>query len=223
MAKKRIPVTDASDESPDEAAEARAEAEVELDETQDDEDTLVLEEVDDDVDSVIAEALAQEEGKEIAELRAELAELRDQSMRTLADFDNFRKRTEREQREFKRYALLEPMRDLLAVVDNLERAVAADGSADDLKRGVAMTLGQLKDVMRIHGVAEVPAAGEEFDPNLHDAVSRHEDPAAAVPTVSAELQRGYLLHDRLLRPALVKVAMPADKGAARDGSEESSE
>lgn len=146
-------------------------------------------------------------------LRQELAEVRDQWMRTVADLDNFRKRSEREVRELRRYALFETMRDFLSIVDNLERALAADGSVEDLKRGVEMILAQMKETMKTHGVREVPAAGAPFDPTLHDAVSRHEEPEVEAPTVSEELQRGYTMHERLLRPALVKVAMPAPQPA----------
>ena len=153
-------------------------------------------------------------GDEVAKLRREIADLRDRSMRTLADFDNFRKRSERERQEARRYALLEPLRDFLAVVDNLERALTAQGSADDLKRGVEMTLRQFQEQLRRHGVKEVPAKGAAFDPALHEAVSRQEDPTVERPTVVEELQRGYMMHERLLRPAMVKVAVPAEKPAA---------
>jgi molecular chaperone GrpE len=154
------------------------------------------------------------ESREIAMLRREIADLRDRSMRTLADFDNFRKRSERERQEAKRYALLEPLRDFLAVVDNLDRALRAQGSAEDLKRGVEMTLRQFQEQLRRHGVREVVAQGAPFDPALHEAVSRQEDPAVQQPTVVEELQRGYMMHDRLLRPAMVKVAVPAEKPPA---------
>ena len=75
----------------------------------------------------------------------------------------------------------------------------------------------MRDLLRRHGVVEVAAAGAPFDPALHEAVSREEDPAVKVPTVSAELQRGYFLHDRLLRPAMVKVGVPAERPAGGDG------
>ena len=156
-------------------------------------------------------------GEEIERLRREIADLRDRSMRTLADFDNFRKRSERERQEARRYAVAEPLRDLLGVVDNLERALAAGGSAEDLKTGVGMTLRQLQEVLRRHGVQEVSAAGAPFDPAVHEAVSREERADVAAPTVTEELQRGYLLHDRLLRPAMVKVAVPAERPAGGSG------
>lgn len=151
---------------------------------------------------------------EVERLRREIADLRDRSVRTLADFDNFRKRSERERQEAKRYALVEPMRDLLSVVDNLERALAAGGAVEDLKRGVEMIVRQLQEHLRRHGVREVPAAGEPFDPALHEAVARQEDPGVERPTVVEELQRGYIMHDRLLRPAMVKVAVPPERPSA---------
>jgi molecular chaperone GrpE len=151
---------------------------------------------------------------EPAALRREVEELRDRMVRTLADFDNFRKRTERERATERRYAVFELVRELVGVADNLERALAADGDVDDLKRGVELTLRHLLDLLRRAGVREVAAVGEPFDPTVHEAVSRHEGPAVTEPTVTRELQRGYLLHDRLVRPAMVEVAMPAPAGAA---------
>src|SRR4051812_563077 len=169
------------------------------------------------VEGVESEASAERTGspeEEVAKLRREIADLRDRSMRTLADFDNFRKRSERERQEAKRYALLEPLRDFLAVVDNLDRALSAQGSAEDLKRGVEMTLRAFQEQLRRHGVREIPAQGEAFDPALHEAVMRQEDPTVERATVAEELQRGYMIHDRLLRPAMVKVAVPAEKPPA---------
>lgn len=179
-----------------------------------------------DVDAVTREALAAVTGAEegsaetgeagvgpgVAELQAELAELRDRSVRTLADFENYRRRADREREDLRRYAVTEVLRDFLPVVDNLERALAAGGTVEDLKLGVDLTLRQFKDLLRQRGVGEVKAAGEPFDPALHEAVAREEDAGVAVPTVTAELQRGYTLNGRLLRPALVKVAMPVAGG-----------
>lgn len=158
----------------------------------------------------LAPTEANNEGNEVERLRREIADLRDRSMRTLADFDNFRKRSERERQEQRRYSLFEPLQEFLGVVDNLELALSAQGSAEDLKQGVEMILRQMRDLLRRHGVREVPAAGAAFDPAVHEAVSREEDPAVQAPTVVAELRRGYQMHDRLLRPAMVKVAVPAE-------------
>ena len=154
---------------------------------------------------------------DIATLRRDLAEARDRSVRTLADFDNFRKRSERERQESRRYAMLEPLREVVGVMDNLERALSAGGSADDLKRGVEMILRQMQETMRRQGVREVDATGQPFDPALHEAVSREESQDVAAPTVTDTLMRGYFLHDRLLRPAMVKVAVPAEKKAPAGG------
>jgi molecular chaperone GrpE len=150
------------------------------------------------------------DASELFMLRREVADLRARSMRTLADFDNFRKRSERERQEARRYALFEPLREFLDVMDNLDLALSSQGSVEDLKRGVEMIHRQMQELLRRHGVKEVPAAGEAFDPAVHEAVSREEDPAVQAPTVTAELRRGYVMHDRLLRPAMVKVAVPAE-------------
>ena len=160
----------------------------------------------------VAEAETAVPEVDVAQLQAELAELRDRSIRTLADFENYRRRSDREREDLKRYATTDVLRDMLPVVDNLERALAAGGSIDDLKTGVDLTLRQFKDLLRQRGVGEVEATGKPFDPAVHEAVAREEDPEVAAPTVKAELQRGYTLHGRLLRPALVKVAMPAGEG-----------
>lgn len=173
-----------------------------------------------DFDTVTREALAAvekggaagEEGEstadEVAQLEREIADLRDRSIRTLADFDNYRKRADRERDDIRRYATTELLRDLLGVVDNLNLALAAGGAAEDLKKGVELTLRQFADLLRRNGVREVAALGERFDPAVHEAVSKHEDPSVNAPTVVEELRRGYLLHDRLLRPAMVRVALP---------------
>jgi molecular chaperone GrpE len=158
-----------------------------------------------------ADAADAADAAEVGNLRREIADLRDRSMRTLADFDNFRKRSERERQDAKRYALMEPVRDFLTVVDNLERALNAQGSSDDLKKGVEMTLRQFQDQLRRYGVKEISAKGEAFDPAMHEAVMRQEDPEVTRPTVVEEFQRGYMMHDRLLRPAMVKVGVPAEK------------
>src|SRR5437588_832908 len=160
-------------------------------------------------------------GGEIGKLRREIADLRDRSMRTLADFDNFRKRSERERQEIRRYALLEPLREFLPIADNLERALSAGGSAEDLKRGVELILRQMQELLRRFGVREVGADGEPFNPMVHEAVARIESDQVTVPTVSETLVRGYMLHDRLLRPAMVKVAVPPESAGARPSQESS--
>jgi molecular chaperone GrpE len=162
---------------------------------------------------------------EVRRLQDEIADLRDRSVRTLADFDNYRKRIERERRDERRFSAFESLREFLGVVDNLERALASEGSAEDLKMGVELILRQMLDLLNTHGVVRVEAEGEPFDPSVHDAVSRHEEPSVEVPTVSDELQSGYKMHERLLRPAVVRVAMPPEtsvKKGLRSAEEEQS-
>jgi molecular chaperone GrpE len=155
--------------------------------------------------------------EEVAMLRREIADLRDRTMRTLADFDNFRKRSERERQETRKYALLEPLREFLEIVDNLGLALAAAGSADDLKRGVEMIHRQMQELLRRLGVKEIEALNQPFDPALHEAVQREEDPTVQKATVVGELRRGYMLHERLLRPTMVKVAVPSETKPAVEG------
>ncbi len=154
---------------------------------------------------------------------AEKEELRNRLMRTLADFDNYRKRSEKEKEAQKRYAVSDTLKDFLPVADNLERALASAGSVDELKKGVDMILRQLGETMKRWGVVPVKAVGEPFDPAVHEAVAREDSSEIDVPTVTGELQRGYMIHDRLLRPAMVSVAMPAAKPKSQDDTEESSD
>lgn len=151
---------------------------------------------------------------EPAALQEEVKALRDRLMRTLADFDNYRKRVERDQSEDRKYAAAEILREVVGVVDNLERANSAGGSFEDLQQGVEMILRQMADVLKRSGVTRVEALGEPFDPALHEAVSRVEDPEVSEPTVIEEFQPGYTVHDRLLRPTIVRVAVPADGESA---------
>ena len=173
-----------------------------------------VEEVEGDRGKASAEETDEEE---VANLRREIADLRDRTMRTLADFDNFRKRSERERQETRKYALMEPLRDFLEIVDNLGLALSAAGSADDLKRGVEMIHRQMQELLRRLGVKEIEALNQPFDPALHEAVQREEDPTVQKPTVVGELRRGYMLHERLLRPTMVKVAVPSETKPAVEG------
>ncbi|MDH3524592.1 MAG: nucleotide exchange factor GrpE [Acidobacteriota bacterium] len=145
---------------------------------------------------------------EMEDWKTQARESRERALRALADLENYRKRVQRERRDEQRFRALEPLRDILAVVDNLERALGSAGSVEDLKEGVSMILKQLGNLLRDHGVERIEAVGRGFDPSLHEAVTREEHANVPAPTVVEELQAGYLLHDRLLRPAVVKVAMP---------------
>lgn len=141
------------------------------------------------------------------------AAMRERYLRVLADFDNFRKRTERERDGLRKNAAADVLRDMLETADNLERAITAGGTVEELKSGLQMVLRQQEDLFRRHGATKVEAVGKAFDPAVHEAVMREESAEVSAPTVVAEFQKGYLLYDRLLRPALVRVAVPAARSA----------
>jgi molecular chaperone GrpE len=140
-------------------------------------------------------------------LKAERDELFDKLARLQAEFDNFRKRQAREQQEFRSYALADALTLLLPVLDSFDRAVATR-TADEagLRSGVELMHRQLHDTLGRLGLEPVEAQGKPFDPNLHEAVEVRETDEGEDGLVLEELQRGYRLRDRLLRPAMVRVA-----------------
>jgi molecular chaperone GrpE len=140
----------------------------------------------------------------------EAGRIREALLRKAADFENMKRRTEKEKAEYFRFALAEVLTEVLGVVDNFERAVAhrVDATGEEFHAGIDMIARQLTDSLRKYGVEEVPARDVPFDPNVHEAVVREESETAAPGTVLEVLQKGYLLNDRLLRPARVKVAAP---------------
>lgn len=158
---------------------------------------------------------------ELTQARMEIAELRETYLRTLADFENFRKRNERDREELRRYALMDSLQHFLPIMDNLERAVASQGTLEDLKLGVEMILRQMEELLNRFGGQEIDALGQEFDPSFHEAMSREEDSSVAQPTVVEVLERGYRLYNRLLRPARVRVAVPPESDAPKEELEAS--
>lgn len=140
-------------------------------------------------------------------LRTENQQLKDRYVRTLADFENLRKRTEREKADFFRYAIGGVLKDLLPVLDNFDRALDHAEEGDEFHKGVLLIYKQLFEVLQKHGLKSIDESNVHFDPNIHEAVVREEDASVPSHTVTAVLQKGYFLHDRLLRPALVKVAV----------------
>ncbi len=143
------------------------------------------------------------------ELEAELSEAQEQVLRTAADAENFKKRLQREKEEQTRYANESFMRELLTVIDNLERALEHSGteaSQGGLVEGLTMTLKGFLDTLTRFGCTQVEAAGKPFDPNFHEAVSQEESADHEPNTVLKELQKGYMLKERLLRPAMVLVS-----------------
>ena len=146
-----------------------------------------------------------EQAARIAELEVEAQTLRDERLRALAEVENMRRRSERERREASRYGATALARDLLGIADNLRRALAT-GAADGLLEGVEMVERELGAAFARHNIARIEAEGERFDHNRHQAMFEVETADAEAGTVVQVVQEGYLLHDRLLRPAMVGVA-----------------
>jgi len=146
--------------------------------------------------------------EENALLKQQLAEKHDSLLRTMADFDNFRRRTRQEMEEIRRIALEEFLRSLLRVMDNFERALQAaeeSQSFEKLMEGVQLTYRQMQALLREAGVQPIEAVGKPFDPNFHEAVQRVESPDHPDETVLEEVERGYMIQSRVLRPSRVKV------------------
>ncbi len=132
----------------------------------------------------------------------------DRLLRKTAEFDNYRRRVERERRTLAEQAATDLLQELLLVVDDFDRAltVDADENAASYKKGVELIHTKLHDLLRKQGVRPIEAVGADFDPNLHQAVVHEQSPGHHEGEVIAELARGYTIGDRLLRPAMVKVA-----------------
>jgi molecular chaperone GrpE len=163
--------------------------------------------------------------REIAALQQEKAQLEDRWLRLQADFENHRKRTLREKQEALSYGHELVVKDLLPVVDNLERAIehaSASSGADfeGMLQGVELVRRELLAVLAKHGVSPIEAEGEVFDPNLHEALAQMEDDRVPAGRIGRMLQKGYRLRDRLLRPARVMVSKgPGHPPAAGEGSD----
>lgn len=149
----------------------------------------------------------------LVEAVQEAEDNRDRWMRTAADLDNFKKRSVQEKSRILKYGNEQLLRDLLPVLDNLERALEHSEHApasDSLVKGVTLIAEMYKGVLEKYGVTEIEALGQPFDPNLHEAVMRLSVPGQMPNQVVQELEKGYMYHDRLLRPA--KVAVSANEG-----------
>lgn len=147
------------------------------------------------------------EADELRQVKAERDALVDRLARLQAEFDNARKRADREQQEFRAFALADALKQLLPVLDSFERAVRAPAqSLQEFRGGVELIEKQLRDALHSLGLRPVPAQGERFDPLLHQAVEMVDSTFADDDQVVEEFQRGYELGNRLLRPAMVKVA-----------------
>jgi molecular chaperone GrpE len=159
----------------------------------------------------------------MAALAREAADYKDRLLRSLAEMENLRKRTERQVADARDYGVAAFARDILAVADNMERALGAldadlrekaDAGTKALLDGVELTERELLKVLEKHGVKKFDPLGEKFDPNLHQAMYQVPDPSRPAGTVAQVVQPGYMIGDRMLRPALVGVAVGGPKAAA---------
>ena len=156
---------------------------------------------------VPAEAL-----EELEQWKKRHDEVKEQLVWMAADFDNYKKRALKDKDEFLKFSQAGVLKEMLVVVDNLERALAALPKDDQdkglltLKQGVELTLKQFQSILERHGVAKVKTVGEKFDPKCHEVMFQEATDKFPEDTVMEELQSGYVLHERVLRPALVKVA-----------------
>ena len=166
-----------------------------------------------------SEAQAPAPAEDAAALRAELEKVReernvliDRQARMQAEFDNARKRAAREQQEYKDFALSDALKNLLPILDSFDRALHTRvQKAEDFRAGVELIRKQLQDALEKLGLRPIPAKGEPFDPRLHEAIEMVDTDAVKDHHVLEELQRGYKLKERLLRPAMVRVARNSKK------------
>ena len=150
-------------------------------------------------------------------LSAEVADLKDKFLRKQADFENFRKRMLREREDAARYANAALLSDLIGLIDDFERAIHSGEESKDFSsflQGITMIEKQLVEMLESRwGLKRFTSVGETFDPNRHEAVQRVEGPVDSKPTVVEDYQKGYFLHERVLRPARVKVMVPSQGNA----------
>jgi len=168
-------------------------------------------------------ALAQEEASALAaaeekvrSAQKDLAELKDRHLRKLAEFENHKKRSERERQEYFKIALAGFVHDFLPILDNFERALAHARPEDlesDFGQGVVIINKQLQELWKRYGLIPIDTSGA-FDPNLHEAVATEETDRVPPNTILEELQKGYFLNERLIRPAFVKVSVRKGDGEA---------
>jgi len=150
----------------------------------------------------------QDRNEALAALERERDDYYDRLLRKTAEFDNYRKRIERERREQGDQAVVDLLRELLAVVDDFDLAltIGTGEGAETYKKGIEMIHAKLHDLLKKYGVRPIDALGADFDPNVHQAVAHEVSPGHREGEVIEEMRRGYMINDRLFRPALVKVA-----------------
>ncbi|MHB8588738.1 MAG: nucleotide exchange factor GrpE [Candidatus Dormibacteraceae bacterium] len=155
------------------------------------------------------------EGK-IAELESALAEAKDRHLRSAADFDNYKKRSRQQQLETIQHASADLIARLLPALDDLHKALdhKPDGVDESWAKGLELSVRKLEEALSAHGLEPIHAVGLPFDPKLHEAIGYEESAEHPEDTVTSELRRGYRIRDRVVRPALVKVARPPELPAS---------
>lgn len=161
----------------------------------------------------VTDDIAESLDERLQSLADEANESKQQALRAQADLENYRKRTQRELADERKYAALSIVRDLLPGLDNLQRAIDAGQSADNLStmlQGVEMVATQISETLTRHGATPIEAVGQPFDPNQHEAIQQMPSADVSPMTVIDEVERGYILHDRVIRPSkvIVSVAPP---------------
>src|SRR6516164_5332944 len=153
-------------------------------------------------------SVAEPETSELAELQRERDDYKDRWLRKGAEFENYRKRIERERREQADQAVVDILKELLLVVDDFDRALTVDAGegGEAYRRGIELIHAKLYDLLKKYRVQPIDALGADFDPNVHQAVMQESSPDHRDGEVIGELRKGYMIGDRLLRPAMVKVA-----------------
>jgi molecular chaperone GrpE len=141
------------------------------------------------------------------QLAAEKADLHDRMLRARAEFDNARRRAERERSEYIQFAAMDLVRDVLPILDDFERALKVETGDREYAKGVELIYSRMADTLRKMGLEPIETAGKLFDPNLHQAVERVQSDEAEDQAILGEFQRGYYFKGKLLRPAMVKVAV----------------
>jgi len=141
------------------------------------------------------------------QLATEKAELTDRLLRTMADFENFRRRADRDRSDFIQYASMEMVRDLIPILEDFRRAMKAETADKEYAKGIELIYQRLSETLKKAGLEPIEAAGKPFDPNVHQAVDRAETDEWPDQTVMEEYQSGYNFKGKLLRPAMVKVAV----------------
>ncbi|MFO7980519.1 MAG: nucleotide exchange factor GrpE [Candidatus Aminicenantes bacterium] len=148
--------------------------------------------------------------EKIKEYETENEKLKEQYLREAAEKDNLRKRTEKEKNEFYQYALSELFRELISILDNFDRALEKkeEGDKKHFREGIELIHKQLENLLKTNGIRPIELEGKKFDPRFHEALMSEESEEVKEPTISEVVQKGYMIHQRLLRPTLVKVKVP---------------